>query len=162
MPARTHLRCGVGTFCARGINLTPGDEALSRISQMVLLGFLLDQALETPNLDTYFQPESPYVDSDATSRKESIMNSRFAASPSENAAPTTSRTRRRRGSLGSMSEKQTQAYLLARDALRRIQRTSSLLAASTPASAGLLKRSEASGRGAWILASAWRCRAGGG
>jgi hypothetical protein len=29
-----------------------------------------------------------------------------------------------------MSEKQTQAYLVARDTLRRIQRTSSLLAAS--------------------------------
>jgi hypothetical protein len=33
----------------------------------------------------------------------------------------------RRGGLPSMSEKQTQAYLIARDALRRIQRTSSLV-----------------------------------
>ena len=74
------------------------------------------------------------------------MNSRFAASPSENAAPTTSRTRRRRGSLGSMSEKQTQAYLLARDALRRIQRTSSLLAAPPNARPDRGERSEATHR----------------
>jgi hypothetical protein len=33
----------------------------------------------------------------------------------------------RRGGLPSMSEKQTQAYLIARDALRRIQRTSLLV-----------------------------------
>jgi hypothetical protein len=42
-----------------------------------------------------------------------------------------------------MSETQTQAYLMARDALRRIQRTSSLLAISRPSSAALRGRSEA-------------------
>jgi hypothetical protein len=47
-----------------------------------------------------------------------------------------------------MSEKQTQACLMARDALRRIQRTSSLLAISTPSSAALLGRSEAPKSGA--------------
>jgi hypothetical protein len=36
---------------------------------------------------------------------------------------------KRRGGLPSMSARQTQAYLLARDALRRIQRTSSLVPA---------------------------------
>lgn len=36
-------------------------------------------------------------------------------------------TMRRRGGLPSMSEKQTQAYLIARDALRRLGRTCSLV-----------------------------------
>jgi hypothetical protein len=45
------------------------------------------------------------------------MNSGFPAYPAENAAPTTSRTRSRRGRLASMSERQAQAYLMARDAL---------------------------------------------
>ena len=75
------------------------------------------------------------------------MNSRFAASPSENATAT-NKTRSRRGRLASMSEKQTQAYLMARDALRRIRRTSSLLAASTHASADFGRRSEVPSRGA--------------
>lgn len=38
-----------------------------------------------------------------------------------------SRTMRRRGGLPSMSEKQTQAYLIARDTLRRLGRTCSLV-----------------------------------
>jgi hypothetical protein len=105
-------------------------------------------ALEMQNIDAYLQPESPYLDSDETWRKESIMNSRFAASPSETAAPTTRKTRSRRGGLASMSEKQTQAYLMARDALRRIQRTSLLLATSMRASADLRGRSETGNRGA--------------
>ena len=74
------------------------------------------------------------------------MNSRFAASPSKNSAPT-SKTRSHRGRLTFMGEKQTQAYLMARDVLRRIQRTSSLLAASTPASPGPGRRSEAPNQG---------------
>ena len=55
------------------------------------------------------------------------MCSRSATSLLENAGRTR-RTTRRRSGLPSMSAKQTQAYLIARDALRRIQRTSSLLA----------------------------------
>ena len=75
------------------------------------------------------------------------MNSRFAASPSDSAAPI-KKPRSRRGRLACMSEKQTQAYLMARDALRRIQRTSSLLATSTHAGAVLRGRSQAPNRGA--------------
>jgi hypothetical protein len=70
------------------------------------------------------------------------MNSRFAASPSENAAPT-SKTRSRRGRSAPMSEKQTQAYLLARDAVRRIRRISSLLAVPSGADPDFARRSEA-------------------
>jgi hypothetical protein len=54
------------------------------------------------------------------------MASRSVASPSGNSG----RNRRpmpRRGALPSMSEKQTQAYLIAREALRRIRMTSSLV-----------------------------------
>ena len=54
------------------------------------------------------------------------MSSRFGTSLSENAGRL-HKTKKRRGGLPSMSEKQTQAYLVARDALRRIQRTSSLV-----------------------------------
>lgn len=71
------------------------------------------------------------------------MNSRFAASPLEDAAPT-NKTRCRRGRLASMSESQTQAYLMTRDALRRIRRTSSLLAASKRTSTDLGERSQPS------------------
>lgn len=76
------------------------------------------------------------------------MSSRFAASPSKNAALMTSGTKSRRRNSAPMSEKQTQAYLMARDALRRIQRISLLLATSTDASAFLRGRSEAPRRGA--------------
>ena len=49
------------------------------------------------------------------------------------------RAGRRRGRSASMSAKQTQAYLIARDALRRIRRASSLTAAahSDPDAGGL-------------------------
>ena len=70
------------------------------------------------------------------------MKSGFAASPSKN-AEATGKKRSRRGKLASMSEKQTQAYLMACDALRRIRRTSSLLAASANANADFSGRSEA-------------------
>ena len=51
------------------------------------------------------------------------MSSRFGASRSQNAGRIHSKGRRRDGLL-SMSESQTQAYLTARDVLRRIQRSS--------------------------------------
>ena len=55
------------------------------------------------------------------------MSSRSSASLTE-ASARTRRTMGRRSGSPSMSEKQTQAYLAARDALRRIRRTSALLA----------------------------------
>jgi hypothetical protein len=55
-----------------------------------------------------------------------MMNSRFAAFPKEDAAPVRKTRSGRR--LASMSEKQTEAYLIARDTLRRIRRVSSLVA----------------------------------
>lgn len=54
------------------------------------------------------------------------MTSRFGASLSGNVRRTGT-TMRHRSGLPSMSEKQSQAYLIARDALRRIARTSSLV-----------------------------------
>ncbi len=56
------------------------------------------------------------------------MSVRIATSLSGDPDPSR-RTMKRRGGLPSMSARQTQAYLLARDALRRIQRTSSLVPA---------------------------------
>ena len=53
------------------------------------------------------------------------MASRFGSSLAGNAGRTR-RTMRRRGGLPSMSEKQVQAYLIARDVVRRIRRTCSL------------------------------------
>jgi len=73
------------------------------------------------------------------------MHSRPATSLSETAGKTQRTVARRRG-LPSMSEKQTQAYLMARDALRRIRRTSSLLAAPRNARLDLGERSEATHR----------------
>jgi len=73
------------------------------------------------------------------------MHSRPATSLSETAGQTHRTMGRRRG-LPSMSEKQTQAYLMARDALRRIQRTSSLLAAPPNARPDRGERSEATHR----------------
>ncbi len=55
------------------------------------------------------------------------MHSQAATSISENAQQT--RTARWHRGWPYMSEKQIQAYLIARDVLRRIQRTSSLVAA---------------------------------
>lgn len=52
------------------------------------------------------------------------MSSRFNSSLSKSAARIRTKGRRR-GGLPSMSESQTQAYLITRDVLRRIQRTSS-------------------------------------
>jgi hypothetical protein len=54
------------------------------------------------------------------------MASRSVTPPSGNGGHNR-RSMPRRGGLPFMSEKQTQAYLIARDALRRIQRTSSLV-----------------------------------
>jgi hypothetical protein len=54
------------------------------------------------------------------------MSSRSGTSLSGNAGQGRT-TMKRRGGLPSMSEKQTQAYLIARDALRWIQRTSALV-----------------------------------
>ena len=59
-------------------------------------------------------------------RKELIMSSRSGASLSGNAKWNHGPGKRRAGR-PSMSESQTQAYLLARDVLRRIRRTSSLM-----------------------------------
>ena len=53
------------------------------------------------------------------------MASRSVTSPS-GSARRNQRPMLRRGGLPSMSEKQTQAYLVARDVLRRIRRTSGL------------------------------------
>lgn len=60
------------------------------------------------------------------------MASRSVTSPSGSARQN-QRPMRRRGGLPSMSEKQTQAYLIARDALRRIRRTSALVLPSPDA-----------------------------
>ena len=61
-------------------------------------------------------------------------------------APSTKRQRgstmRRRGGLPSMSEKQTQAYLIARDTLRRLGRTCSLVLPTVEKGSGGI-RSEA-------------------
>lgn len=54
------------------------------------------------------------------------MHSRSSTSLSE-AAGRTRMTMGRRGGMPSMSEKQAEAYLAARDALRRIRQTSSFL-----------------------------------
>jgi hypothetical protein len=54
------------------------------------------------------------------------MSSRLSASLSGTAGQTR-RTMRRHSGLPFMSEQQAQAYLIARDALRRIRRTSSLV-----------------------------------
>ena len=54
------------------------------------------------------------------------MSSRFGASLSGHAGRG-GETMRGRGGSFYMSEKQTQAYLIARDALRRIRRTSALV-----------------------------------
>ncbi len=47
---------------------------------------------------------------------------------------------RRSGAIPYMSERQLQAYLLARDAVRRVQRTSSLVGESLKLAAGEIKR----------------------
>lgn len=54
------------------------------------------------------------------------MSTRFGGSASNNAGGYARATRRREG-LPWMSNKQTEAYLVARDTLRRIQRTSPLV-----------------------------------
>ena len=56
------------------------------------------------------------------------MHSRPANSLSKNAGQTPTRMRQRKG-LPFMSDKQIQAYLITRDALRRIRQTVALLAA---------------------------------
>ena len=58
----------------------------------------------------------------------------------------TRRTMRSCGGLPSMSEQQTQAYLIARDALRRIRRTSSLVLAPPRGGPTLADQSEATQR----------------
>jgi hypothetical protein len=73
------------------------------------------------------------------------MQARFGTFLPANGERTRRTTRRRRG-VRSMSEKQTQAYLFAREALRRIRRTSELLAAPPNAVPDPGGRSEAAHR----------------
>lgn len=69
------------------------------------------------------------------------MSSRFGTSLSGNAGRA-SRTTRRRGASSAMSERQTQAYLIARDALRHMRRISSL---GPPPSGGIQDLADRSG-----------------
>jgi len=50
------------------------------------------------------------------------MSTRFGVSPSDNTGKSAAAAQRRRG-LRWMSERQTEAYLIAREALRRVQRS---------------------------------------
>ncbi len=67
------------------------------------------------------------------------MNSHSTA-PSSGRGRTTRNAATRSGGISIMSERQAQAYLLARDAVRRIQRTASLAGASAPWAAGITTR----------------------
>ncbi|HEX5739834.1 MAG TPA: hypothetical protein VFY22_15080 [Hydrogenophaga sp.] len=58
------------------------------------------------------------------------MNS-CSSTPSSGRRPTARKAATRAGGLLYMSERQTEAYLLAREAVRRIQRTSSLISAAS-------------------------------
>jgi hypothetical protein len=69
------------------------------------------------------------------------MNSHSPA-PSSGHGRTESKTDVRSRGLPFMSERQTEAYLLARDAVRRIQRTSSLLGAVSQRAAGGIIRAQ--------------------
>ena len=63
------------------------------------------------------------------------MNS-HSPTPSAGRARTARSTAQRSGAMPYMSEQQTQAYLLARDTVRRVQRTSSLVGAMAHRAAG--------------------------
>ncbi len=63
------------------------------------------------------------------------MNS-HSPTPSSAHARTSRKAAKVSGGLPYMSQRQTEAYLLARDALRRIQRTSSLVSAVSQRAAG--------------------------
>ena len=63
------------------------------------------------------------------------MNS-YSPTPSAGRGRTARRTAKRSGAMPYMSEQQTQAYLLARDTVRRVQRTSSLVGAMSHKVAG--------------------------
>ena len=63
------------------------------------------------------------------------MNS-HSPTPSSGHGRTSRKAAEGSGGLPCMSERQTEAYLLARDALRRIQRTSSLVSAVPQRAAG--------------------------
>jgi len=63
------------------------------------------------------------------------MNS-CCSTPSSGHRPTARKVATRTGGLLYMSERQIEAYLLAREAVRRIQRTSSLLSAASQRAPG--------------------------
>ena len=64
------------------------------------------------------------------------MNLQSSSTPSSGGGRTARNAVRRSGAIPYMSERQIQAYLLARDALRRIRRTPSLVDASAQRAAG--------------------------
>lgn len=59
----------------------------------------------------------------------------------------TRRARKQRDALPAMSERQMQAYLLARDAIRRVQRVSSLVGESLARPSGMTGRGQADRNG---------------
>ena len=63
------------------------------------------------------------------------MNS-YSPTPSAGSGRTARGTAKRSGAMAYMSEQQTRAYLLARDTVRRVQRTSSLVGSMSHRAAG--------------------------